>query len=704
MSTDGLQIQAALASSASSSASDSDGSLSHSRVGSLSAAQRKEAAVEGDDGAQLLVPGTHVTATSIITPSASLQPLPSPADDITAAPSIPTPIPSRPSSALTPPLSLSLPAARTFSSTANSAASIAALNGHDALNTSDSGLHLSGEKPQRSVTGSLQPTPPVPVSRQLSRQSSNSDAPLPSRPSSSQPQDAARVLRVTNEALSLRKQSLRHAAGSMTPPQPIEDVNTLRALLAFQNKEIGAYKQQITTLTTDNNRLAAEVRAFPHSASEVNRVISSMREERTRMDARIRALESDKKVWATQMRSLHSEMNNIEREWVKDRQRLEEAVRREEERNERLMAEWDNREERLAGLLRERKREAEEMERLKAELHDTEKRLEQSQAGYARLLAAWREERLMGSEVEGRLRGEVYARLFAVMREVADKEAESMEWEREMGRKKQVQAGVEELERRYTALMEAVSQRDELISRLREDNRRLIAMMQEDSAVKVRTMQTLDTDGLGRSAGPSRAPPARESHHTVHLRPVPFPSLETAVKAAQPNSAQPSAAQPVASSFHFQPPPHIAVTEANTATATAGHEDANAARAQQPSTSSMSSPLAAGAATHRSGQQPADDAQAGSHTATTATLSIPPRLYTASPSASGTASASPAALKSSTAYLSAFFSSAAANLLNKAEQPAGSAASTPRHNGGGGRSGQQQQEAEGGHEARMAAT
>ena len=85
-------------------------------------------------------------------------------------------------------------------------------------------------------------------------------------------------------------------------------------------------------------------------------------------------------------------------------------------------------------------------ETLAEHMRDLERRLDHAQAEYAKLVSAWREERLMGSEVEGRLRGEVYTRLFAVTREVAQKEAESREWEREMGRKRQVQAGVEELE------------------------------------------------------------------------------------------------------------------------------------------------------------------------------------------------------------------------------------------------------------------
>ena len=621
-----------------------------------------------DDGAVLLVPGTHVAATAVIAAPPSPQPLQT--DD--AAPSTPT-IPSRPSSALTAPLAL--PAARTFSSTATSASSFTSPTSHDALNTSDNGLHLSGEKPVRSVTGSLQPTPSVPVSRQLSRQSSSSDAPLPSRSVSAQPQqDSARVLRVTNEALSLRKQSLRHAVGSMTPPQPIEDVHTLRALLAFQNKEIAAYKQQITTLTTDNNRLAAEVRAFPHSASEVNRVISSLREERSRMEGRIRALDGDKKVWAAQMRHLHQEMNGMEREWIKDRQRLEEAVRREEERNERLMAEWDDREERINGLLRERKREQDELDKLRTDLRDMEKRLEHSQAEYARLVSAWREERLLGVEVEGRLRGEVYARLFAVMREVVQKEAESAEWEREMGRKRDVQAGVEELEKRYMTLINAVSERDELINRLREDTRRLVTIMQEDSAVRVRSFQVVDDNNPGNTPGVSRsmqsayngvsnnnnnnvtAPSARVAQHaavnSVHVKPLPFPSLDPAV-----TTHLTSAQQHAPLSSHPPPSPY-----------------------------SMPSPPLAGSAT-QPGNQSLNSTQINSNslsstTTATSTLSIPPlSTATGCPSTSASASPSPAALKSPTAYLSAFFSSAASSLIaSRAEQQPAAAhtASTPR--------------------------
>ena len=465
-----------------SAAADGDSSLSHTRVASLSQLHRRDAA---EDDSVLLVPGTHVVASTIVAPP----PSPLPVDD--SSPHAPTV--SRPSSALA--ASFTLPAARSLSSTAASS--------FDALNTSDGGVQLSGEKPVRSLTGSLQPTASVPTSRQLSRQSSNSDATLPTRSSSVQPYDSARVLRVTNEALSLRKQSLRHAAGSLAPQQPIEDVNTLRALLSFQNKEIAAYKQQITTLTTDNNRLAAEVRAFPHSASEVNRVISSLREERTRMDGRIRALEGEKKVWAQQMRNLHGEMNSMEREWIKDRQRLEEAVRREEERNERLMADWDDREERMDAMARERKREVDEHDRLKVDIRVLEKRLEVAQAEYARVVNAWREERMMGSEVEGRLRGEVYSRLFAVLREVAEKEAESREWEREMGRKREVQVGVEEMERRYVRLLAAVGERDELLNRLQEDNRRLLAIMQDESRMRVRSMQSIHSSNVGRTADTS---------------------------------------------------------------------------------------------------------------------------------------------------------------------------------------------------------
>ena len=703
MSADGqLAGSAALVSSAApTSFSESDGSLSHSRVASLSAAPRS--AVD-EDGAPLLVPGTQVAATAVIASSPSPQPL-LPLDD--ASPS--TPAPSRPSSALTPPQSL--PAARTLSSaTAASGHSVA--HSSDALNTSDSGLHLSGEKPVRSLTGSLQPTPSMPASRHLSRQSSNSDAPLPSRSNSVQAHpDAARVLRLTNEALSLRKQSLRHAAGSLTPPQSIDDVNTLRALLAFQNKEIAAYKQQITTLTTDNNRLAAEVRAFPHSASEVVRTISSLREERSRMDGRIRALESEKKVWAQQMRNLHGEMNSMEREWIKDRQRLEEAVRREEERNERLMAEWDGREERLNALVRERKREADEHDKLKADMRDVEKRLEHAQAEYTRLVNAWREERLMGSEVEGRLRGEVYARLFAVLREVADKEAESRGWEREMGRKRAVQAGVEELERRFLHLLAAVSERDELLNRLREDNRRLLAMMQDESVARVRSMQLLGGNSAGRIAtttpAPTSPPPHVDRGHLnfssdssvsalssfrVHpqsvvaqapvVRPVPFPAFDS-----RPAASAADGVQSASGSHGLHPTFQAHSFPQRPTAATAGGSDAATNSPGAATIVRISLPTFAPALSSSQSSPVATNSTDSSSTHTMTALSAPPHSALLSPAAAVAAVKSPAS-----SFLSAFFASAAASLTSKAEQQQHSWSS-----GGGARSTQQTEEGSIGH-------
>ena len=705
-------LSLAAAAAAAAAAADEDSSLSHTRVASLSQAHRKDGAE--DDSVLLLVPGTNVVATSIVAPPPSPQPL-LPFDD--AAPS--TPVPSRPSSALTPPLTL--PAARTLSSIAASSSSSlsAATAVHEALNSSDSGLHLSGEKPVRSLTGTLQPTPaPVPISRQLSRQSSNSDAPLPTRSTSVQPADVARVLRVTNEALSLRKQSLRHAAGSMTPPQPIDDVSTLRALLAFQNKEIAAYKQQITTLTTDNNRLAAELRAFPHSASEVNRVLSSLREERSRMDARIRALEGEKKVWAQQMRNLHGEMNSMEREWIKDRQRLEEAVRREEERNERLMADWDDREERIGALLRERKRETDEHDKLKADMRDVERRLEHAQAEYGRLVSAWREERLMGTEVEGRLRGEVYARLFGVMREVANKEAESREWEREMGRKKEVQLGVDELERRYVQLLAAVAERDELLSRLREDNRRLLAMMRHDSVARVRSMQLLDGSGSVRSAATAHPTTMHSTPRAVYPKPGNSHSGMSAVAVSSGHPITPSTFPSwaelehkdaaVAAADEAQLAQHAHNSQrASTASSQAqrrwpaaaladgGHSTGEAATLRTslptspsnapPSSSSSSSspsPVAGMSTAHRSSHIAdgmTDSTVSGASSGGSSTgMRAPPTLLLTAPSTSTSASASPASMKSPTSFLSAFFASAAAALIPNSDQPTTSTANTPR--------------------------
>ena len=665
---------------------DSDGPLSQPRVASLSQPGHRSAGVAEDDGSALLVPGTSVVATTLLTPPSSPQP-PLPLDDVVTSAATPP----RPTSA-TPPFTL--PNARTLSSTAASASSSLSSGGHgDALNSSDSGLHLSGEKPVRSLTGSLQPAPSAPsvsLSRQLSRQSSNSDAPLPSRSSTYQSQyhsgdsTTARVLRVTNEALSLRKQSLRHAAGSLLPTAPIEDVATLRALLSFQNAEIASYKQQITQLTQDNNRLAAEVRAFPHSASEVTRVINSLREERTRMDGRIRALEAEKKVWAGQMRNLHGEMNSMEREWIKDRQRLEEAVRREEERNERLVNDWDEREERMNALARERKREQEELDRCRAEGRELERRLEHAQAEYARVVNAWREERLMGSEVEGRVRGEAYSRLFRVLREVAAKEAESREWEREMGRKREVQAGVEELERRYVQLLAAVDARDELLGRLREDNRRLLSLMRDESEARAKAMRAVEGDRREQytaTAAPSQQRGLQHAGgHTDALRPLPFPLLDSeqelprpAGHALQPSVTEASQSQPNATQLAYQrfaPPPLVAAFD-GTSGVMAGPVG-ESTRAQLPtsaptlssSTSQLRSTLTASkrAASAQGGDEVEDSSDQPSGRAT---LTLP------SPSAApASASASLASLRSPTAYLSAFFASAAATLVSpRAEQP-----------------------------------
>ena len=674
---------------------DGDGLLSHTRGPSLGQPGHRSANVADDDGSALLVPGTSVVATTLLTPPPSPQP-PLPPDDAASTAATPP----RPTSA-TPPFTL--PNARTLSSTAASASLSLSAGGHgDALNTSDSGLQLSGEKPMRSLTGSLQPAPSAPsvsLSRQLSRQSSSSDAPLPSRSSTYQSQyqsgdsTAARVLRVTNEALSLRKQSLRHAAGSLLPTAPIEDVNTLRALLSFQNAEIASYKQQITQLTQDNNRLAAEVRAFPHSASEVTRVINSLREERTRMDGRIRALEAEKKVWAGQMRNLHGEMNSMEREWIKDRQRLEEAVRREEERNERLVNDWDEREERMNALVRERKREQEELDRCRAEGREMERRLEHAQAENARVVNAWREERLMGSEVEGRVRGEAYSRLFSVLREVAAKEAESREWEREMGRKREVQAGVEELERRYVQLLAAVDARDELLGRLREDNRRLLSMMRDESEARARSMRAAKDDSredyTASSASPQQRGLQHVGGHTDALRPLPFPSLDSeheplrpAAYGVQPSVSQPS--QPQSATMQqayqrFASPPLVATLDGSSGTmaGAAGNlltaAAAHSARAPLPTSaptlsSSTSQPRNTLTTVFRAAPAQADGEVEDStdHSSGRTILTLP------SPSAApASASVSLASLRSPTAYLSAFFASAAATLASpKTEQSA----------------------------------
>ena len=441
----------------------------------------------------------------------------------------------------------------------------------DAYTTSpDNGLHHSGEKRVAAASTSS--------SRPPSRQMSTSDAALtlrslPAPPSSSsssisispeRPGPSERLIKVTTEALSLRKQSLRHpapssAASTSQASLDVSDLHTLRALITFQNKEIASYKNQILTLTSENTRLAAELRAYPHSAAEVARLLSSLRGEVKGLEGRVSVLMGEKKVWSVQMKNFHAEMSHMEKEWIKDRARLEEQLARAEERNERMLVEWEEREDKMSQLTRERRREQDDLDRARAEAREAERRWTELQEEHDRLLRAWREERVSQTEAEGRMKGAMYVRLFRLMQEVSEKERASEQWDREMGRREQVQRGVEELERRYLALIDGVRERDAAIERLTRDNERLASVLLEESAKGLAWFQhaaattqpgpasatssatPISPPSSLRSprAGPPPPPPApATAYHTPNvvgrgrsgsanpgLAPLPFPSL-----------------------------------------------------------------------------------------------------------------------------------------------------------------------------------
>ena len=448
-----------------------------------------------------------------------------------------TPPPLRPSSAAFPP-----PAVRATTLIPHSSDSY----------SPDGGLHHSGEKRASVYTSTSSINPPTaPPSRPPSRQLSTSDAPLPVRAtsllqpssSSSQPPSSSisisepkrysvlspppdRPLKVTNEALSLRKQSLRHppTSSSSTPPLPLSqpsettDLSLLHRHVAFQDAEIASYKRQILALTSESARLAAELRAYPHSAAEVMRLLASLRGEVKGLEGRVGVLMGEKKVWGVKMKNFHAEMSHMEREYIKDRQRLEEALRREEERGERMRVEWEGREEKMQAMARERRREAEELEDMRGEARDMERRWMDVQAEYERMMAAWTEERTVRQEVEGRMKGEAYTTLFHLIKQVGEYERKSREWEREMGRREQLQRGLEELERRYTQAIDAVQERDGHIQQLRHDNTRLVTLLHEES----RRGQAWYHQGAGGAdAGHSGS---AVGVHGVEMRPMPVHS------------------------------------------------------------------------------------------------------------------------------------------------------------------------------------
>ena len=356
-------------------------------------------------------------------------------------------------------------------------------------------------------------------------------------------QYADRPVKVTTEALSLRKQSLRHpstgsgsssssATGGVSAAD-ISDVTTLRALVAFQNREAASYKAQILSLTSENTKLAAELRAFPHSAAEVTRLLSSLRAEVKGLEGRVSVLQGEKRVWGVQMRNFHAEMSHMEKEWMRDRQRLEEAVRREEERNERMMIEWEAREEKMQQMQRDRRREQDEHQRLLSHAQAMERRLTSLQSEYTRVMAAWREERSNQQEVEGRMKSEMYVRLFALMKEVKEKERESQRWEAEMGGREDVRRGVEEMERRYLALMQGVRERDDLIAALKDDNSRLLQLVEDSSRAQHWTA------AVAPSVAASSHPPAAAQH-------LPFPPAAFSLPAAPPPLPSPPPPAPAA--------------------------------------------------------------------------------------------------------------------------------------------------------------
>ena len=587
----------------------------------------------------------------------------------------------------------------------------------DAHNTSpDNGLHHSGEKRAPASSYSAAPST-APPSRPPSRQLSTSDAPIPIRSTSGQQLSAAaaqagvvisepkrgysvlspptdRPLKVTNEALSLRKQSLRHPpTSSSTPlslahPSDTADVSLLHRHIAFQDQEASAYKKQILSLTSENTRLAAELRAYPHSAAEMVRLLSSLRGEVKGLEGRVGVLMGEKKVWGVKMKNFHAEMSHMEREYIKDRQRLEEALRREEERGERMRLEWEGREDKMQAMMRERRREQEELDAMRLEAREMERRWVEVQGEYERMMAAWREERVTRQEVEGTMKGEMYSTLFALIKQVGEYERRSREWEREMGRREQLQRGLEELERRYTRCIDAVQERDRAIEQLREDNRRLIALLQEESRRGLTWYQqgpaganAVHSGSAAASGGvemrsptlqPSPSPQVGQppTHHTPapygrrrsgSLNPssmssLPFPSLVEGHEVELPRASSAAAAAlpvpaPLPSPSSTPPPP-------------------DALPSRHPSLSSSSSVPnlnSAATSTKAGGDAELEEMRLSSLTvptssASTLSSSTSPSTASSSSSSSAPASVRSAVLTSPSSYLSAFLTSASQSI------------------------------------------